>query len=197
MSTIFWTLVLRLKLLSIGVKSNGCIAKGPVTLNVNRRGKLELGKEVFFRPYCEIKIRDNGKIYIGDTVRIDFGVRIVVAQNYTVMLGNKVEIGYGSLINAGHDVTIGEQSAIGPNCVIQSSEHVVNGSQKSSIIEGNYHRSAILIGSRVWLSSFVICRPGSKIEDNTVIAAFSLVDGTYKSGFMYAGIPAKQKKQLS
>lgn len=179
-----------------GFKPNGCRASGPVILNLSPSGRVILGKNVHFRPYCELKIRDDGEINIGSNCRLDFGVRIVVAKNYLVKLGENVEIGYGSLVNAGQNILVGKGSAIGANCILQSSEHIISQNQTESVTGGHYFRGPITLGINTWLASFVLVRPETNLGDASVYGAFSLVQGIYPSNTMNAGIPAVKKKDI-
>lgn len=60
--------------------------------------------------------------------------------------------------------------------------------------EGKYaiHLGAIEIGSNVFIGSRAIILPNTKIEDNVIIGAGSLVSGRIESGGIYAGVPAKR-----
>ncbi len=191
-----WTILLRMRLWLRGIKTNKCIAEGPVKLDLNSEAKITLGRNVFFRGNCELKVRENGLIELGDNVRLDFGVRITVAADYSIKLHEGVDIGFCSLINGGEDITIGSGTALGGHCVIQSSEHIVANNQEISVVEGNYKRGKISIGKSTWLASFVVVRPNVTIGDNTVIGAFSIVNKDIGDAQMAAGIPAAIKKRL-
>ena len=191
-----WTTILRISLKLKGIAPNGCTASGPVKLDLKRNSDVILGKNIFFRSNIELKIRDTGTIILGDNVRLDFGVRIVVAENFKVQLENNVEIGFCSLINGGEDISVGEGTAIGGHCILQSSEHVLSRSQKLSVIEGEYIRNKIIIGKNCWLASFVLVRPGVVIGNGSMIGAFSLVNSNVPEFTMFAGIPAVKKRNI-
>lgn len=192
----FWTLILRVKLMYKGIKPKNCIAAGPVRLDLKRNSDVFLGKNVFFRSNIELKIRDNGTIELGDNVRLDFGARIVVAKNFIVRIGNNAEIGFCSLINCGEDIVIGEGTAIGGHCILQSSEHLISKKQITNVVDGEYKRDKINIGKNTWLASFVLVRPGVKIGDGCIIGAFSLVSSEVPDFTMFAGIPAEKKRNV-
>ena len=193
---IFWTLILRIKLIFKGIKPNNCIASGPVKLDLKKNSNIFLGKNVFFGSNIELKIRDNGTIELGDNVRLDFGTRIVVAKNFIVKIEKNAEIGYCSLINCGEDIRIGEGTAIGGHCILQSSEHSLSKKQITSVVDSEYKREKIYIGKNTWLASFVLVRPGVKIGDSCIIGAFSLVSSDVPDFTMFAGIPAKKKREI-
>ena len=54
----------------------------------------------------------------------------------------------------------------------------------------------IQIGSDVWIGARVIILSGVKIESRVVIGAGSIVTKDLKSGFVYAGVPAKQINRI-
>ena len=191
-----WTIILRISLKFKGIAPNGCTASGPVKLDLKRNSDVILGKNIFFRSNIELKIRDSGSIILGNNVRLDFGVRIVVAENFRVQIENKVEIGYCSLINCGEDIKVGEGTAIGGHCILQSSEHVLSSSQKFSVIDGKYIRNKIIIGKNCWLASFVLIRPGVTIGNGSIVGAFSLVNSNIPDFTMFAGIPAVKKRNV-
>ena len=50
---------------------------------------------------------------------------------------------------------------------------------------------SINIKSDIYIGNKTTILPGSTIESNVIVGACSLVKGTLKSGYVYAGIPAK------
>ncbi len=54
------------------------------------------------------------------------------------------------------------------------------------------HLGAIEIGNNVFIGSRSVVLPGTKVEDNVIIGAGSVVTGHLKSGGVYAGVPAKR-----
>lgn len=55
----------------------------------------------------------------------------------------------------------------------------------------------ILIGNNVFLGVNVIVLPNSIVEDNVIVGAGSIVKGHLRSGFVYAGVPAKKVCSLN
>jgi maltose O-acetyltransferase len=54
----------------------------------------------------------------------------------------------------------------------------------------------IKIGNNVWIGKNCLIFPGSKIEDNVVIGANSIVKGNCEANSLYVGNPAYLKKKL-
>lgn len=57
---------------------------------------------------------------------------------------------------------------------------------------GNLCLGAIEIGNNVFIGSRSIILPNTKIEDNVIIGAGSLVRGKVAGGGIYAGVPIKR-----
>lgn len=54
----------------------------------------------------------------------------------------------------------------------------------------------IIVGNDVYIGIHSIILPGSVIEDNCIIGAGSVVTGHLKTGYVYAGVPAKAIKTI-
>ncbi len=190
-----WTLLFKLKCYFFGIKvGKNLKCYGPVLLRFSSRDffTLEIGDNVTLLPNVELKCRGNGKIYIGNNCQLDSFSRVLAAENREVSLDDEVRVGHSSIINGGEDIYVGEKTAIANFCVLQASEHVVR-SGTQNIIGGEYIRGAIKIGKSSWIASHVVVRPNTKIGDNVVVGAFSLVSGDLQSNKKYFGVPAKER----
>ena len=190
-----WSLILKWKLRLKGVKYGArLVANGPIVLRgeINRK-TLKFGDDVLLQPYVDLKVRGNGKILIGNGVQLDFGSRIVAAENTSVELGERVQLGYGSIINGGDDVEVLEGAAIASNCLLQASEHVLPIPKDKDVVGSGYTRGKIHIGKSSWLAANVVVRPNTSVGDYTVIGTFSIIQGDYDSRCTYAGLPAAKK----
>ena len=107
----------------------------------------------------------------------------------------KLKLGKGStyndmcFINARYGIEIGENTVIGPRCIILSTEHVIknidieqNANDRSSWCGDDPSRrikgEKTIIGSDVWVGSGVIILAGSRIPDKCVIGAGTLINKT-------------------
>lgn len=91
------------------------------------------------------------------------------------------------LISIGNNVAVASEVLFVNHDVMH---HVFNGMDK----ESNYRLTlgAIEIGNNVFIGSRCTILPGTKIEDNVIIGAGSLVTGEFPGGGVYAGVPAKR-----
>ncbi|EDR6299194.1 acetyltransferase [Salmonella enterica subsp. enterica serovar Berkeley] len=90
------------------------------------------------------------------------------------------------------EITIGNNTAIGPGVVLTTVTHHTspNKRPKGTICK------PIHIGNNVWIGANSTVLPGVTIGDNSVIAANSMVNTNVPSDTLYAGSPATLKKHL-
>ncbi|EEP6115463.1 acetyltransferase [Salmonella enterica] len=94
-------------------------------------------------------------------------------------------------LDAGN-ISIGNNTAIGPGVVLTTVTHPIspNKRPKETICE------PISIGSNVWIGANSTILPGVSIGNNSVIASNSMVNTNVPSDTLYAGSPAVFKKNL-
>lgn len=193
-SELFWTVSLRFRLLLLGCGFTRVRAFGPVRIRGYQPGaKLKVGRGVVFHPWCDLKFRGASEINIGDDVVLDFGVRIVAAMGFSCTLSDRVQLGYGTIINAGENIYLGQDTVLGGGCLLQSSEHVLDPEGAKGIYTHSYTRGEITIGEGCWLASNVIVRPSTRIGSAVVIGANSILKGNYLDAGTYAGSPKAKK----
>ena len=114
---------------------------------------------------------------------------------------------YGSQITVGKDVfmnfncvildvcqvTIGDETMLGPNVQIYTATHPTNWKDRANILEFG---KPISIGSNVWVGGGAIFNPGVSVGDRTIIGAGSVVTRDIPSDVFAAGNPCKVIKKL-
>lgn len=91
----------------------------------------------------------------------------------------------------GGEIHIGSNTFIGPNVGIITANHDLNNIQS--------HASGldVKIGSNCWIGMNSVILPGVCLGDNTIVAAGSVVNSSFKEGYvLVAGSPAKLKRSL-
>lgn len=101
---------------------------------------------------------------------------------------------FGYFLIESQTVNIGNEVAIGPYCSFFCVSNTPNGESKLFI--ENYISGNINIGNNVFIGSHCVILPGTTIQDNTIIAANSVVKGHLDTGFIYGGSPAKKIKKI-
>lgn len=110
-------------------------------------------------------------------------------------IGEKVLIGRNSVLHGHGGIVVGNQTMIGPNVTVVSSEHVYWAGSETFQAQG-FTREPIVIDDNVWIGANSVILAGSRIERDVVVGAGAVVSGTLKSGYVYAGVPATQLKPL-
>ncbi|WP_417520139.1 AMP-binding protein [Minwuia sp.] len=187
----FWTWYYRLTFRRHGIRyGKGLRVLGPILLRLDGNARnMRFGDGVTIMPGADLKIRENGKLTVGDGCAIDTMARLVAANDAEIRLGDRSQIAFASIINAGENVTIGRDTATAGHCTIIASEHLYTGPEP--IMSQGYRHEPVLIGADVWLASNVLVTPGSKIGNGAVISARSTVAGTIRPYALAAGAPAR------
>ncbi len=113
-----------------------------------------------------------------------------VANSYGLSIGNRFVINRNVMLDAIGGIEIGDNTSIGPNCVILSHEHSML-SQNDYFGERAYKRKAIKIGSNVWIGSNSFIKSGTTIGDYAVVGACSNVMSDVPPNGRVIGSPAR------
>lgn len=130
----------------------------------------------------------------GDNFNIASGVKFGRGKNISV--GNNSGIGENVYITCLDEVIIGDDVMISPFVKILTGGHEFNDPEKLLVFQ-RQTSSKVVIGNDVWLGTSSIILPGAIIESRVIIAAGSIVTaGTYDSGWVYGGNPARKIKKI-
>lgn len=125
----------------------------------------------------DVELADDVSIWPQATVRGDMH-SIRIGARTSVQDGCVLHITHAGPFNPeGWPLSIGEDVTIGHNAVLHG----------------------CTVGSRVLIGMGAILMDGAVVEDDVIIAAGTLVTPgkTLRSGYLYAGSPARQKRELS
>lgn len=134
----------------------------------------------------------NPNVYIGDNVTIYPNVSFFGEGK--IIIGNHVKIGNNCIIYSGenHIVRIGDYTSIAANCYIINSDHQI--SQERFIQQQPMNSSDLLIGKDVWIAANSVIARGSKLNDGVVVGANSFVNSELSKNMLAFGSPAKEIK---
>lgn len=186
-----WTWYYRWVFRRLGVRvGRGLIVRGPLILRLEGDARnVQIGSDVTLMPGVDLKLRENGRIVLGDGVFLDTNVRLVAARQACIRLGAGVRLGIGTVVNAGADVTIGAGTAVAGYCMILASEHRYE--SRAPVMSQGYRHAPICIGRDVWLAAGAIIGRGSRIGDGAVIGAQCFVQGRVPPWAVLAGHPPR------
>lgn len=141
---------------------------------------------------CEIYINGNDNI-----IEIEESCNLNQTQLYIEDNNNKIRIGKNTSIHGKTHLAAIESTEIniGHDCMFANDIHMRTG-DSHSIIDNEGHRinysQNISIGNHVWIGTKVVCLKGSKIPDNCVIGANTLVSKNLdRTNCVIAGNPAR------
>lgn len=124
------------------------------------------------------------------------GARVTIYRG-TEILG-PVTVGDRTFIN--RDVYIRPQTTIGPNIDIGPFSRFITDSHEPGSPTrraGTQHFRPITVGAGAWIGASVTVLGGVTIGGGAVIAAGSVVTDDVEAHALYAGVPARKKRDLS
>ena len=129
---------------------------------------------------------------VGENVWIEPDFHCEFGKNITI--GSNVYINFGCVILDCGQVTIGNNTLIGPNVGIYNANHVLDAEERiaGGLIPGNVH-----IGNRVWIGGNTILLPNVTIGDDAVIGAGSIVTHDIPSGVVAVGNPCRVLRKIT
>ncbi|PZX19158.1 acetyltransferase-like isoleucine patch superfamily enzyme [Breznakibacter xylanolyticus] len=149
--------------------------------------KIGLDKTGFIHPKTKTLLNVKGKLIFKGKFAISRGCSFDIGENACV------EIGDGGYINGNTNIIIMHELKIGRQCAISWNCQFLDEDFHSIYYEGKKEKkSGIIIGDKVWIGCNVKLYKGTKIADNCVIAADSVVRGCFdETNCLIAGNPAK------
>ncbi|MET3963301.1 maltose O-acetyltransferase [Marmoricola sp. OAE513] len=110
-----------------------------------------------------------------------------------ISIGDRVFANFGLTALDCAEITIGDDTQIGPHVQLLTPTHPLDPDERRTKIEG---AGPITIGSNVWLGGGVIVLAGVTIGDNAVVGAGSVVTRDVPANSVAVGNPARVVKQL-
>ena len=136
----------------------------------------------YISPLTKIDIQGNGILRIEKKCNIYSNVKLGVRECGNLIIKEGTFINNNCQIIAHKNITIGKNVSFGPNVMVYDHDHAYN---KSGIIKGKYNCEDVSIGNNVWIGANCIILKGTKIGDNSVIAAGSVVKGEVPSNVIF------------
>lgn len=130
--------------------------------------------------------------HVGENVWIEPDFRCEFGKNITI--GNNVYINFGCVILDCGQVSIGDDTLIGPNVGIFSGNHAADAGERTA---GGLIPKPIAIGDRVLICGNVSIVPGVRIGDESVIGAGSVVIHDIPSGVIAVGNPCRVLRKIT
>lgn len=180
-----------------------------------RIGLGDVGSNLMVGRHVSLQMKKN--IFLGNSVRLEDGVKVDALSVGGVHMGNSVKIGSnsivactGSLKELGKGLSIGNNSSFseysyfgaaggisigndvisGQNVRFHSENHRYKDKEKLIRQQGVEHKG-IKIGNNVWIGAGAVFLDGAQVADGCVVAANSVVRGHYPENKVIGGVPSR------
>ncbi len=128
-------------------------------------------------PFSEMTINYGGKLFVGHGFKMRDGAKLRVRKNGKCSIANEVAIGSNCMIVCYDKIAIGSNTQLAPNVQIYDHDHDFRA--KGGLAAMRFKTSAVEIGSNVWIGANAVILRGTKIGDNCVVGAGSVLKGEY------------------
>ena len=145
--------------------------------------KLCFGKSVKFyyiqriSPNVLLDFNKNCSVTFGKKVRIHSGTKVKVIKNGRLEIQDNVKINYNCIIACMDEICIGSGTEIGPAVFVYDHDHDYKKGLFTNSDAEEFKTSPVIIGRNCWIGAQTVILKGTKIGDNCVIGAGSLVCG--------------------
>jgi acetyltransferase-like isoleucine patch superfamily enzyme len=133
-------------------------------------------------PFTEIEIDKKARLSLGKMVRIRSGSRVIVRNGAQVKIGENTSLNHGCMVISHEKISIGKGVQFGPNVLIYDHDHDFRA--ENGLKELKYKTSPVEIGNNVWIGANVVILRETKIGDNCVIGAGSVIKGEYAANMV-------------
>lgn len=157
------------------------------------------GVPVIMAAYGNIKIEEGVKLYSSSyysiAASLNHRTRLsALTPSGHIRIGRYTAINGCSLTCRSTQILIGEYTLFGPNCVVMDFDGHRLWPPEARDVPSVDLDQPVLIGNRVWIGMNCIILKGSRIGNNSIIAAGSLVKGEIPENCLAAGQPARPLK---
>ena len=149
---------------------------------------IKIGNNVKIYGDIDLRNRENGKIFLRDNVTIEDNCRIVSAREGLISIDEGSIICAYSIINGGHDVSIGKNCIIGRNTSINSNSHITKKNQ--NIRDQGFDLSPVTIEDDCWTGINSVITKGVRLKKGSIIGANSVVTKDTEENSINVGSPS-------
>ena len=131
-------------------------------------------------PHTEITMDPGAELRIGKRFKMRDGAKIRVRKGGKCIIGDNTSINSNNMIACHERIEIGCNCQFSPNTQIYDHDHDFRDPKGISAMR--YNTTPVIIGDNVWIGANVVILRGTVIGDNSVVAAGSIVKGSYPAG---------------
>lgn len=148
-------------------------------------GKLSHGSNLRFSTVTCLGLNDSislsprASIDFGKSLRTRGGCVFNAQGSGQLTFGNGVFLNRGCQINCRCQISIGDGCEFGPNVLVFDHDHSYRG---GVLKDGGFQLGSVEIGKNCWIGAGTIILRGTTVGDGSVIAAGSVLKGTFPPG---------------
>lgn len=142
----------------------------------------------------EIELGQKASLSLARGVRAKSGIKLKVRDNAKVVIGDNTAFNYNNLIVSHEEISIGSNCQFGPNVLIYDHDHDYR--VPSGIKEMKYKTAPIEIGNDVWIGANVVILRGTKIGNNCVVGAGTVLKGNYQDNMLIVEDKKNKTKEI-
>lgn len=128
-------------------------------------------------PFTEIEIGRKAKLTLGKMIRVRSGSKIKVREGAMIQIGDNTSLNHGCMFISHDKIIIGKGAQFGPNVLIYDHDHDFR--ENNGLKELKYKTTPVFIGDNVWIGANTVILRGTKIGNNCIVGAGSVVKGEY------------------
>ena len=165
------------------------VAKRFPMIQLDRGSQIIIGDNVTFNGEVDLRCRRNSIISLGNSVKLDHGVRIISTNASEVILEAAVRVGLFTVMNCGANLHIGSGTLVAGFCLFQTGAHGL--ASHVPIREQGHLQDPIRVGTDCWLGTHAVVLGGVQLAQGVVVGANSLVRESVGEDAIVGGTPAR------
>ena len=128
-------------------------------------------------PFTEISMDKGAKLSIGSGFKMRDGAKLRVRKKAECVMGRNVSLNSNDMIVCHERIVIGDDVQLSPNVQIYDHDHDFR--CEGGVKEMKFRTAPVEIGSNVWIGANTVILRGTRIGDNCVVAAGSVIKGDF------------------
>lgn len=177
---------------------------------IKNRSRLFIDGKTHFLLANDSKIELNSHLYVGKNsfkynsgrttlIRLDKGASLIISGTAEIFYGCDIVVFDGgelrigsSFINSDCTIRVAQNINIGDGCAISHGLTIMDSNFHS--LNGNVYIAPVTIEDHVWIGANVTILPGVNISKGSMVAAGSVVTGSFPENTLIGGNPARALK---
>lgn len=145
--------------------------------------KLFYGKSLSFgtfariSPGAEITFENGARLSVGCRFNMRSSAKIRVRKGGNLTIGDNTSLSHNCILACHESIEIGNDVQFSPGVLVYDHDHDFRA--EGGLKKGKFKTSAVHIGNNVWIGANSVILRGTKIGDNSVIAAGSVIKGDF------------------